>query len=98
MNYIQQVVKHCTDLHPEAATASDAVFAYQKDLQKAIELKKQLNIPAAEEIALWFELFEVWNELKAQELIKENGGSNVNLSHRNSTYSISADSLVLVGN
>lgn len=69
MNYIQQIVKHCKDLHPEAVSDSDAVFAYQKDLQKAIDLKKQLNLPAADEIALWFELFEVWNEVKAQELL-----------------------------
>lgn len=85
MNYAQQVAKHCKDLHPQAATGSDAVFAHQKELQRIIEMKKQLNLPAADEIVLWFELFEVWNELKALELKPElfTGGSNDNNSINN---------------
>ena len=114
MTYTQQVAKHCKDLHPEAATDSDAVFAYQKDLQQSIELKKKLNLPAADEITLWFELFEVWNELKALELSLEhklelelqlqhklehkNGGSNVNLSNSSDSVFSLNDTLVCVGN
>lgn len=97
MTYSQQIAKHCREIHPEAVSDSDAVFAYQKDLQKTIELKKELNIPAAEEIALWFELFEVWNEVKAEELFKKNGGSNVNVSNNSIDSGSTHNRMVLVG-
>jgi len=101
----------CKELHPEAETGSDAVLAYQKDLQRVINFKNRFNVPATEDIQLWFDLFETWNELKAQELNPEprnnppkadgaglnqnNGGQNV--SDNNIGNNNFGNRLVLVG-
>jgi hypothetical protein len=62
---------YCIAMHPESAGDEEVVLAHLNEIKRTIDFKNKYNIPASEDIILYFLLHQVWNELKAKELMSE---------------------------